>query len=160
MTSSIFIMSHDIYQSITFLSRVDWCISWLILSINDVINVEKGVFSFFTFITSSMVKMSHAIYQSTRLKKCSRLIYISTHYDHRWRHKCKKTRFYYQGVSPRWIYPGFIRLKVTSSATVPTGYSHDKTAALFPETFRMKFQALVVTSLVFAENLKRSNSAE
>ena len=28
-----------------------------------------------------------------------------THYDSWWRHKCKKTRFYYQGVSPEWIYP-------------------------------------------------------
>ena len=89
-----------------FLSGVDWYIACLsILTIDDVINVKKLKTVFSTFMTSSMVKMSHAIYQSTRLKKCSRLICIMTHYDHRWRHKCKKTRFYYQGVSPRWIYP-------------------------------------------------------
>ena len=99
-------MSHDIYiNRLHFLSRVDWYITWRILTIDDVINVKKLKTPFSTFMTSSMVEMSHAIYQSTRLKKCSRLIYITTHYDHRWRHKCKKTRFYYQGVSPRWIYP-------------------------------------------------------
>ena len=93
MTSSIVILSHDIYiNRLHFLSLVDWCITWIILAIDDIINVKKLKILFSTIMTSSMVITIHVIYQSTRLKKCSRLIYSMTHYDHRWRHKCRKTQ--------------------------------------------------------------------
>ena len=103
-----------------FLSLVDWYITWIVMTIDDVIIVEKRIFSFLTFIMSSMVKMIHVIHQSTRLKKCSRLIYIMTQYDHRWRHKCKKCVYTHPSPFGQSDKPKVIR---HVEAPKPKGYS-------------------------------------